>query len=221
MAGAARPLAVFFDLDGTLADTAADLGAVLNRLRSEAGQAPLPAATIRPHVSKGVRGLLGIGFALEPGDDGYAELHQRFLAYYGDSLCVATTLFEGVPGLLASLEAEGIKWGVVTNKTSRYTLPVMATLGLGRRAACIVSGDSSPRPKPAADPLLLACTLAGALPARCLYVGDDLRDMQAARAAGMGAIAAAWGYLGDGLPLDAWGADAIIQSPGELTGLLR
>ena len=213
--------AVLFDLDGTLADTAADLGAVLNRLRSEAGQAPLPAATIRPHVSKGVRGLLGIGFALEPGDDGYAELHQRFLAYYGDSLCVATTLFEGVPGLLASLEAEGIKWGVVTNKTSRYTLPVMATLGLGRRAACIVSGDSSPRPKPAADPLLLASTLAGALPARCHYVGDDLRDMQAARAAGMGAIAAAWGYLGDGLPLEAWGADAIIQSPGELTGLLR
>ena len=213
--------AVLFDLDGTLADTSADLGAVLNRLRSEAGQAPLPAATIRPHVSKGVRGLLGIGFALVPGDDGYVELHQRFLAYYGDSLCVATTLFEGVLGLLASLEAEGIKWGVVTNKTSRYTLPVMAALGLGRRAACIVSGDSSPRPKPAADPLLLASTLAGALPARCLYVGDDLRDMQAARAAGMGAIAAAWGYLGDGLPLDAWGADAIIQSPGELTGLLR
>lgn len=213
--------AVLFDLDGTLADTAADLGAVLNRLRSEAGQAPLPAATIRPHVSKGVRGLLGIGFALAPGDDGYAELHQRFLAYYGDSLCVATTLFEGVLGLLASLEAEGIKWGVVTNKTSRYTLPVMAALGLGRRAACIVSGDSSPRPKPAADPLLLACTLAGTLPACCLYVGDDLRDMQAARAAGMGAIAAAWGYLGDDLPLESWGADAIIHSPGELTGLLR
>ena len=213
--------AVLFDLDGTLADTAADLGAVLNRLRSEAGQAPLPAATIRPHVSKGVRGLLGIGFALVPGDDGYVELHQRFLAYYGDSLCVATTLFAGVPGLLASLEAEGIKWGVVTNKTSRYTLPVMAALGLGRRAACIVSGDSSPRPKPAADPLLLACTLAGTLPACCLYVGDDLRDMQAARAAGMGAIAAAWGYLGDDLPLESWGADAIIHSPGELTGLLR
>ena len=213
--------AVLFDLDGTLADTAADLGAVLNRLRAEAGQAPLPAATIRPHVSKGVRGLLGIGFALVPGDDGYAELHQRFLAYYVDSLCVATTLFAGVPGLLASLEAEGIKWGVVTNKTSRYTLPVMAALGLERRAACIVSGDSAPRPKPAADPLLLACTLAGTLPACCLYVGDDLRDMQAARAAGMGAIAAAWGYLGDDLPLESWGADAIIHSPGELTGLLR
>lgn len=213
--------AVLFDLDGTLADTAADLGAVLNRLRREAGQAPLPPETIRPHVSKGVRGLLGIGFGLAPGDDRYTELHQRFLADYGGSLCVATTLFEGVSELLESLEAENIKWGVVTNKTSRYTLPLMEALGLAQRAACIVSGDSSPRPKPAPDPLLLASTLAGADASRCLYVGDDLRDMQAARAAGMGAIAAAWGYLGDGLPLEAWGADTIIQSPADVFGLLR
>jgi phosphoglycolate phosphatase len=213
--------AVLFDLDGTLADTAADLGAVLNRLRSEAGHAPLPAETIRPHVSKGVRGLLGIGFALAPGDNGYADLHQRFLAYYGESLCVATRLFEGIAGLLDSLDTHGVKWGVVTNKTSRYTLPVMEALGLVRRAACIVSGDSSPRPKPAPDPLLLACAIAGAEPTRCLYVGDDLRDMQAARAAGMGAVAAAWGYLGDGLPLEKWSADTIIQSPADLAGLLR
>lgn len=212
--------AVLFDLDGTLADTAADLGAVLNRLRTEAGQAPLPAEAIRPHVSKGVRGLLGIGFALAPGDDRYAELHRRFLAYYGDSLCIATGLFEGIAETLDWLESEGIKWGVVTNKTSRYTLPVMAALGLARRAACIVSGDSSPRPKPAPDPLLLASAIAGADPARCLYVGDDLRDMQAARAAGMGAIAAAWGYLGDDLPLEEWGADSIIRSPSDLAGLL-
>ena len=213
--------AVLFDLDGTLADTAADLGSVLNRLRREAGQAPLPAETIRPYVSKGVRGLLGIGFDLAPGNDRYAELHQRFLACYGDSLCVATTLFEGVSELLESLEAENIKWGVVTNKTSRYTLPLMEALGLAQRAACIVSGDSSPRPKPAPDPLLLASTLTGTEASRCLYVGDDLRDMQAARAAGMGAIAAAWGYLGDGLPLEEWGADIIIQSPADVFGLLR
>ncbi len=213
--------AVLFDLDGTLADTAADLGAVLNRLRTEAGQPPLPAETIRPHVSKGVRGLLGVGFALAPGDDHYAALHQRFLACYDDSLCVATTLFEGAADLLERLDAESIKWGVVTNKTSRYTLPLMQALGLARRAACIVSGDSSPRPKPAPDPLLLASVLAGADPARCLYVGDDLRDMQAARAAGMGAIAAAWGYLGDDLPLEEWGADTIIRSPAEVFGLLR
>lgn len=212
--------AVLFDLDGTLADTAADLGAVLNRLRSEAGQPALPQESIRPHVSKGVRGLLGVGFALEPGGDRYTELHQRFLAYYGDSLCVATRLFEGMAELLESLEAKRIKWGVVTNKTSRYTLPVMEALGLVRRAACIVSGDSSPRPKPSPDPLLLASVIAGAVPARCLYVGDDLRDMQAARAAGMGAIAAAWGYLGDGLPLEKWGADTIIQSPADLADLL-
>lgn len=213
--------AVLFDLDGTLADTAADLGAVLNRLRTEAGQAPLPAETIRPHVSKGVRGLLGIGFALAPGDGLYAELHKRFLAYYGDSLCVATTLFAGVAELLDNLEEEGIKWGVVTNKTSRYTLPVMAALGLARRAACIVSGDSSPRPKPAPDPLLLASVIAGTEPSRCIYVGDDLRDMLAARAAGMGAVAAAWGYLGDSLPLEEWGADTIIQSPADLPGVIR
>jgi N-acetyl-D-muramate 6-phosphate phosphatase len=212
--------AILFDLDGTLADTAADLGAVLNRLRGEAGQIPLPAQTIRPHVSKGVRGLLGVGFALAPGDDRYAELHQRFLAYYGESLCVATTLFDGVAELLDGLEQDDIKWGVVTNKTSRYTLPLMEALGLTRRAACIVSGDSSPRPKPAPDPLLLASTLSGADPRHCLYVGDDLRDMQAAHAAGMGAIAAAWGYLGDGLPLEEWGADAIIRSPADLAGLL-
>lgn len=213
--------AVLFDLDGTLADTAADLGAVLNLLRTEAGQPPLPSETIRPHVSKGVRGLLGIGFALAPGDDHYAALHQRFLACYGDSLCIATTLFEGAADLLERLDAESIKWGVVTNKTSRYTLPLMQALGLARRAACIVSGDSSPRPKPAPDPLLLASVLAGADPTRCLYVGDDLRDMQAARAAGMGAIAAAWGYLGDDLPLEEWGADTIIRSPAEVFGLLR
>jgi phosphoglycolate phosphatase len=212
--------AVLFDLDGTLADTAADLGAVLNRLRDEAGHAPLPAETIRPHVSKGVRGLLGVGFSLAPGNAGYAELHQRFLAYYGESPCVDTRLFEGIAELLDNLEAQGVKWGVVTNKTSRYTLPVMEGLGLARRAACIVSGDSSPRPKPAPDPLWLASAIAGADPARCLYVGDDQRDIQAARAAGMNAIAAAWGYLGDDLPLEEWGADAIIQSPADLAGQL-
>lgn len=213
--------AVLFDLDGTLADTAADLGAVLNRLRSEAGHAPLPADAIRPHVSKGVRGLLSVGFDLAPGDESYAELHRRFLADYGKSLCVATRLFEGMAELLARIEAKNVKWGVVTNKTSRYTLPVMEALGLARRAACIVSGDSSPRPKPAPDPLLLASALAGTDPTNCLYVGDDLRDIQAARAAGMGAIAAAWGYLGDDLPLEKWGADTILQSPADLFRLLR
>lgn len=213
--------AILFDLDGTLADTAADLGAVLNRLRREDRLAPMPAEAIRPHVSKGVRGLLSVGFSLRPGDDRYAELHQRFLAYYGDSLCVATRLFEGIAELLMKLEAGNIQWGVVTNKPSRYTLPLMDALGLAHRAACVVSGDSSSRPKPAPDPLWLASTIAGAAPAQCLYVGDDLRDIHAARAAGMGSVAAAWGYLGDDLPIEKWGADAIARSPADITGLLR
>ena len=213
--------AILFDLDGTLADTATDLGGVLNRLRTENGMPPLPEEKIRPHVSKGVRGLLGIGFALLPGNDRYAELHQRFLDYYSDSLCVATRLFDGIDELLDKIEAENIMWGVVTNKPSRYTLPLMETLGLMRRTACVVSGDSASRPKPAPDPLLLASAIAGATPAQCLYIGDDLRDIHAARAAGMGAVAAAWGYLGDDLPIEKWGADAIARSPADITGLLR
>lgn len=212
--------AILFDLDGTLADTAADLGATLNRLRIEQGLKPLPAETIRPHVSHGVRGLLRVGFALAPGDAPYAELSQRFLARYAEALCVDTALFDGMAELLERLEGQGVKWGVVTNKTSRFTLPLLEGLGLARRAACIVSGDSTPRPKPAADPLLLACAIVGTPAQRCLYVGDDLRDIEAGRAAGMGTVAAAWGYLGDGPPLEKWGADTIIQSPAELLGLV-
>ncbi len=212
--------AVLFDLDGTLADTAADLGAILNRLRLEEGLEPLPAGTIRPHVSHGVRGLLRIGFALAPGDAPYAELNRRFLERYGQALCVGTTLFDGMAGLLDRLEGGGVKWGVVTNKTARFTLPLLEALGLARRSACIVSGDSAPRPKPAPDPLLLASAIVGAEPERCLYVGDDLRDVQAGRAAGMGTAVAAWGYLGDARPLEEWGADTIIQSPAEVLGLL-
>ena len=212
--------AVFFDLDGTLADTAADLGDALNRLRADQGLPPLPAEKVRPHVSKGVRGLLHVGFGIESGHPDYPQLHRRFLDHYESALCRDTTLFDGMASALDALDAAGIKWGIVTNKTSRYTLPVVDALGLADRAACIVSGDSSPRPKPAPDPLLLASALTGSNAKRCLYVGDDLRDIQAARAAGMGAIAAAWGYLGDERPLEEWGADTIIQSPADIAGLL-
>ena len=212
---------VLFDLDGTLADTAADLGAALNRLRIEEGAEPLALEILRPLVSSGVRGMLRAGFGLHPGDAPYAGLYQRFLSHYGEALCVGTALYEGVIELLDSLESGGIKWGVVTNKTSRFTLPLMEQLGLARRAACTVSGDSAPRPKPAPDPLLLACTIVGTAPQRCLYVGDDLRDVEAGRAAGTGTVAAAWGYLGDDKPLEEWGADTIIQAPADVLGLLR
>ena len=212
--------AVLFDLDGTLADTAADLGDALNGLRAEADLPPLPASSIRPHVSQGVRGLLRIGFAIAPGHADYPAMHQRFLARYERALCNSTTLFAGVAELLDALDAMDLRWGIVTNKTSRYTLPIVAALGLGRRCACIVSGDSAPRPKPAPDPLLLASGLVDTPPGQCVYVGDDLRDIEAGTAAGMETVAAAWGYLGDGKPIAEWGAGTIIESPAGLLPVL-
>ena len=213
--------AVLFDLDGTLADTAPDLARALNRVRAALGLAPMPLAITRSYTSSGARGLLKVGFDLEPGDERYDALRQQFLEFYAAEICVDTRLFEGMAELLDQLDQDRVPWGVVTNKAERYTLPLLQGLHLAERAACIVSGDSAPRPKPAPDPLLLASAIAGAVPGHCLYVGDDLRDMLSARAAGMGAAAAAWGYLGDDLPLEEWGADAILQAPADLSGLLR
>ncbi|WIM06509.1 MAG: phosphoglycolate phosphatase [Candidatus Nitricoxidivorans perseverans] len=212
--------AVFFDLDGTLADTAPDLRAAMNRLLAEEERPTIPLARFRPHVSGGAPAMLGAAFGAKPEDPGYAELRLRFLDHYEAAPCAETRLFPGVPELLDALDARGIAWGIVTNKTERFTRLVAAALGLDARAACIVSGDAVPRPKPAPDPLLHACALAGIAPARSSYVGDDLRDIQAAKAAGMRAVAAAWGYLGDGPPAGEWGADDIIERPGALLDLL-
>jgi len=212
----APPDAVFFDLDGTLADTAPDLASATNRLLVEEGREPLPLAKLRPHVSHGATGMLRAAFSIEPGTDAHAHYSKRFLAHYEQALCVSTRLFDGMEKVLQSLEAHGIKWGIVTNKRQRYTLPLMAALQLDTRASCIISGDSAPRPKPAPDTLLLACSQAGVAPSRSVYVGDDLRDIQAARAADMPAIAAAYGYLGEALPVEQWEADAIVASPLQL-----
>jgi phosphoglycolate phosphatase len=208
--------AVFFDLDGTLADTAPDLGAALNRLLAEQGQAHLPHSVLRPHVSAGARGLLRIGFGLAPEDPTYPSLHKRFLDIYESALCQETTLFAGMSTLLDALEANGIAWGVVTNKPERFTLPLMEALGLATRAAAVVGGDTTARAKPDPLPLLHACTVAGVSAKASAYVGDDLRDIQAGRAAGMVTFAAAWGYLGDGLPIGEWGADRLITEPTAL-----
>ncbi len=211
---------VLFDLDGTLADTAPDLGGTLNELRRHAGLPALPITTLRPYVSNGVRGLLRIGFGIAPDHPTYAELQQRFLEIYPVRLCVDTCLFQGVPRLLDRLEVMGIAWGIVTNKAQCFALPLVDQLGLARRAACIVSGDSARRPKPYADPLLLAAGMLRTAPSRCLYVGDDLRDVQAARAAAMTSVAATYGYLGASEPVSAWGADHLIAEPTELLALL-
>jgi len=212
---------VLFDLDGTLADTATDLGAALNKLLVEEGRSALPLAMIRPHVSNGARGLLKLGFKLSPEDDAYIAMSQRFLTHYSAAICVGTQLFDGISELLDTLEQKGHRWGVITNKHSRFTTPVMEQLGLTQRAACIISGDTAARPKPAPDPLLLACEQIGVSPQQCLYVGDDLRDIEAGRAANMGTVAVAWGYLGESKPIEKWNADHIIQTPAEILGLLQ
>jgi 2-phosphoglycolate phosphatase len=207
--------AVLFDLDGTLADTAPDLARALNRLRTERGLGPVPPALTRPHTSSGARGMLGVGMGVAPDHDSYAELRSRFLDYYEKELCVDTRLFAGIPELIDALCKKGLRWGVVTNKPKRFTAPLMLRLDPQRSAGCIVSGDSTPKTKPAPEPLLHAARELGLPPAACLYVGDDLRDVQAARAAGMGVIVAAWGYLGDAGDPSGWGADAVIKHPLE------
>jgi len=212
--------AVLFDLDGTFADTAPDLGRALNRMRADKNLAPLPIETMRAHASSGARGLIKAGFGLAPGSADYEALRSRFLALYEENLCVDSRVFEGVPALLDAIEARGLPWGIVTNKAQRYTEPLLRELGVDRRAACVVCGDSTPHVKPHPASLLRAAELLSLRPADCLYVGDDLRDVQAARAAGMHFAAAGWGYLGEGGDPNTWGADAVAARPGELLSML-
>jgi N-acetyl-D-muramate 6-phosphate phosphatase len=209
-------LAVLFDLDGTLADTAPDLARALNGVRAERGLPPLPPEIARPHTSAGARGLLNAGFGITPENPGYGGLRDRFLDFYEKELCVETRLFDGIPELLATLRARKLPWGIVTNKGKRFTEPLVQLLAVDRLAGCVVSGDSTPHIKPHPAPLLLAASLLSLPPVACLYVGDDLRDVQAARAAGMSVLAAGWGYLGEGADPGAWDADAVISHPREI-----
>ena len=208
--------AILFDLDGTLADTALDLAAALNRLRGERGLVPISPELMRAHTSSGARGLLRIGFDLAPEDPDYTSLRDRFLDLYSGALCVDTKLYEGIPELLLDLESRKIPWGVVTNKSARFTEPLLELLGLRQRAACVVSGDTTGKTKPAPDPRLRAAADLGIAASGCLYIGDDLRDVQAARAANMMVVAAGWGYLGVNGSPGAWGADAVIEHPAQV-----
>lgn len=212
--------AVLFDLDGTIADTAPDLGGALNAMLAEDGRAAIPLPALRHLVSAGARGLIRLGYGVKPEDASFAELRQRFLDHYERALCVETRLFAGIAELLNGLDSQGMPWGVVTNKPERYTLPLMAALGLATRSACTVSGDTVPQPKPAPDALHHAATLLGARPESLIYVGDDLRDIVAGRAAGMATVAAAYGYLGDGPPVQQWQADHIIHAPAQMSEVL-
>jgi phosphoglycolate phosphatase len=218
---AQAPQAVLFDLDGTLADTAGDLGGALNQLRVARGLAPLPLDVLRPYASAGARGLIGVGLDIHPGHAEYDAMREAFLNAYERCLADTTVLFEGVGTLLDALEARGIQWGIVTNKPHRFTLPVMDGLRLTQRAAVIISGDSTAHAKPHPLPLLTACERIGVPPAATLYVGDDLRDIQAAQAAAMPSVAAQWGYIGHNGDISEWGADVIAVQPLDLLAHLN
>jgi len=212
--------AVLFDLDGTFADTAPDLARALNRVRAEDGLAPLPAAVARPYTSSGARGLLKAGFDISPEDGRYRALRDRFLDFYEKELCVETRLFDGIPELLAKIKVRKLPWGIVTNKGKRFTEPLLRLLSVDHLAGCVVSGDSTAHIKPHPAPLLLAASLLSQKPADCVYIGDDLRDAQAARAAGMRFVAAGWGYHGEGGDPNAWDADAVVAHPRDILDLL-
>ena len=207
---------VLFDLDGTLADTAPDIGFALNTLLDEQGRAPLPYPVIRPVVSHGSNALVTLGFGLRQGDAGFDALKQRFLSIYESHLAVDTRLFPGMAELLETLTAHGRNWGVVTNKPGWLTEPLLQQLGVAEQAACIISGDTTAHRKPHPEPMLLASRQAGSEPGQCLYVGDAQRDIEAGRNAGMFTLVAQFGYIGADEQPQQWGADAMIHTPAAI-----
>ncbi len=213
--------AVLFDLDGTLIDSAPDLGAAADKMRVARGLESYPLEQYRHMAGAGARGMLGIAFGLKPEDSGFEALREEFFANYETCMTERTYAFDGVADLIVQLNSAGLKWGVVTNKSERFTLPLTAAMPLFKSAHAIVSGDTTPHAKPHPAPLLEAARRIGIAPERCLYVGDDERDIVAGRAAGMPTVAAAYGYLGSAPDAVAWKADAVISSPMALLNLLH
>lgn len=214
------PRAIFFDLDGTLADTADDLAAPVNAMRVARGLPPMAVAELRPFASAGARGLIGKGLGVGKDDRRFEELRLEFLEHYERDIVVHTRLFDGMGELLDRLEAGGVRWGIISNKIERYVRIIVARLGLEARPLLAFGGDSAARPKPHPDLMLLALAKTGLAGGDCVYVGDDLRDVVAGRAAGMKTVAAAYGYCGDAERPENWGADALIRHPRELAPLL-
>lgn len=215
-----RPAAVFFDLDGTLVDTADDLAAPVNHMREARGLKPLPLEEYRPFASAGSRGLLHIGLGATTDAPDYPALRAEFLNRYEQEIAVHSRLFDGMPELLAWLEANGIRWGVISNKLEYLVRRLVQQLGLGHRVALAYGGDTAPRAKPWPDPLKMALQETGLTARQCVYIGDDLRDIQAAHAVDMPAVAAAYGY-GNPNEIPQWKADHIVASPQEFLAMLK
>ncbi len=212
--------AVLFDLDGTLIDSAPDLGAAADKMRLDRGMPSLPQALYRPMTGSGARGMIAVAFGLTPEHADFAALKEEFFFNYERCMTQRTSIFEGVAPLITQLQQRRLLWGVVTNKAERFSLPLTRTIPLFESVAVVISGDTTAHAKPHPEPLLEAARRMGVAPAHCVYVGDDERDIVAGRAAGMGTVAATYGYLGAKSNPAAWGADAAIKSPLELLQLL-
>ncbi|MGE4657827.1 MAG: HAD-IA family hydrolase [Gammaproteobacteria bacterium] len=212
--------AVLLDLDGTLVDTAPDLVAVLNAVLKENGQTAVPYAIARNAVSDGVLGLLRLGFGPDLQKTDLESLRRRFIDIYIAHTPIKSILFNGIINILNNLEESKIRWGIVTNKPAKMTLPLLKALGICDRATSIISGDRLPQCKPHPAPLLLAAEEVGVLPFQCVYVGDARRDVTAGQAAGMRTIVAAYGYIPPSEDPNSWGADCVIRRPAELPSVL-
>lgn len=207
---------VLFDLDGTLVDTAPDMAHSLNLLLEEQGKAPMDHNLIRPHVSNGSLALVRLGFGDQLSEAQTEQLKQRYLQIYQDNIHINSCLFEGMEQLLNELESNGMKWGVVTNKPSWLTEPLLKSMGLAERSACMVSGDTLSERKPHPAPMFHACEIIGVPANECVYIGDAQRDVEAGKNASMKTIIARYGYIGDWEDIESWGADAVIDSPEEI-----
>jgi N-acetyl-D-muramate 6-phosphate phosphatase len=212
--------AVLFDLDGTLIDSAPDLGAAADAMRVQRGMPSLPADLYRPMAGAGARGMLHVAFGITPEDTQFESLREEFFRNYEGCMTQRTYAFEGVAELLQAISARGLPWGVVTNKSKRFTNPLTAAMPIFATAGTVVSGDTTAHAKPHPAPLLEAARQLGVAPEACVYVGDDERDIVGGKAAGMQTVAATYGYLGQQADVDAWKADAAINSPLALLKLL-
>lgn len=211
--------AVLFDLDGTLIDSAPDLGAAADKMRVDRGLPSLPFEKYRPMAGAGARGMLGVAFGMTPEHPDFAAMREEFFRNYESCMTQRTYVFDGVQQLIANLAERNVPWGVVTNKSMRFTAPLTKAMPLFASARAVVGGDSTPHPKPHPAPLLEAARQVGVKPIECVYVGDDMRDIQAGRAAGMHTVAATYGYLGS-TDVKEWGADVQITTPLSLLSLL-
>ena len=212
---------VLFDLDGTLIDSAPDLGAAADQMRTDRGMTSLSSELYRPMAGAGARGMLGVAFGMTPEHADYDAMKEEFFQNYERRMTVNTFAFDGVAEMLTRIHAAGLQWGVVTNKAARFTDPLTQAMALFKNAATVISGDTTPHAKPHPEPLFEAARRVGKPVSRCLYVGDDERDIVAGLAAGMGTVAANYGYLGSKTDSTLWGAHAVIDSPLALLRLLK